>query len=167
MKKLSLLFIAFIFSFQLMAQSKVGTIDIEYILSKMPELVQVGVDVKTYSDELDNLFQVKYTKYQVLINVYQENETGYTDAEKKTKQDEIIDLENEMQQFQQNSSTLIKIRQNELLRPLYMKISEALNVVSNEEKFTQVFTVDNTIVYLDTNFDITITVMKKIGLPID
>lgn len=167
MKKLSLLFIAFIFSFQLLAQSKVGTIDIEYILSKMPEIVQVGVDVKTYSDELDNLFQVKYTKYQVLINVYQENETGYTDAEKKTKQDEIIDLENEMQQFQQNSSTLIKIRQNELLRPLYMKISEALNVVSNEEKFTQVFTVDNTIVYLDTNFDITITVMKKIGLPID
>lgn len=167
MKKLSLLFIAFIFSFQLLAQSKVGTIDIEYILSKMPEIVQVGVDVKTYSDELDNLFQVKYTKYKVLINVYQENETGYTDAEKKTKQDEIIDLENEMQQFQQNSSTLIKIRQNELLRPLYMKISEALNVVSNEEKFTQVFTVDNTIVYLDTNFDITITVMKKIGLPID
>ncbi len=167
MKKLSLLFIAFIFSFQLMAQSKVGTIDIEYILSKMPELVQVGVDVKTYSDELDNLLQVKYTKYQVLINVYQENETGYTDADKKTKQDEIIDLENEMQQFQQNSSTLIQIRQNELLRPLYMKIREALNVVSNEEKFTQVFTVDNTIVYLDTNFDITITVMKKIGLPVD
>ncbi len=167
MKKLSLLFIAFIFSFQLLAQSKVGTIDIEYILSKMPELVQVGVDVKTYSDELDNLLQVKYTKYQVLINVYQENETGYTDADKKTKQDEIIDLENEMQQFQQNSSTLIQIRQNELLRPLYMKISEALNVVSNEEKFTQVFTVDNTIVYLDTNFDITNTVMKKIGLPVD
>lgn len=167
MKKLSLLFIAFIFSFQLLAQSKVGTIDIEYILSKMPELVQVGVDVKTYSDELDNLLQVKYTKYQVLINVYQENETGYTDADKKTKQDEIIDLENEMQQFQQNSSTLIQIRQNELLRPLYMKIREALNVVSNEEKFTQVFTVDNTIVYLDTNFDITNTVMKKIGLPVD
>jgi len=167
MKKLSLLFIAFIFSFQLLAQSKVGTIDIEYILSKMPELVQVGVDVKTYSDGLDNLLQVKYTKYQVLINVYQENETGYTDADKKTKQDEIIDLENEMQQFQQNSSTLIQIRQNELLRPLYMKISEALNVVSNEEKFTQVFTVDNTIVYLDTNFDITNTVMKKIGLPVD
>ena len=167
MKKLSLLFIAFIFSFQLMAQSKVGTIDVEYILSKMPELVQVGVDVKTYSDELDNLLQVKYTKYQVLINVYQENENGYNDADKKTKQDEIIDLENEMQQFQQNSSTLIQIRQNELLRPLYMKIREALNVVSNEEKFTQVFTVDNTIVYLDTNFDITITVMKKIGLPVD
>jgi len=167
MKKLSLLFIAFIFSFQLLAQSKVGTIDIEYILSKMPELVQVGVDVKTYSDELDNLLQVKYTKYQVLINVYQENENGYNDADKKTKQDEIIDLENEMQQFQQNSSTLIQIRQNELLRPLYMKIREALNVVSNEEKFTQVFTVDNTIVYLDTNFDITITVMKKIGLPVD
>lgn len=167
MKKLSLLFIAFIFSFQLLAQSKVGTIDVEYILSKMPELVQVGVDVKTYSDELDNLLQVKYTKYQVLINVYQENETGYTDADKKTKQDEIIDLENEMQQFQQNSSTLIQIRQNELLRPLYMKIREALNVVSNEEKFTQVFTVDNTIVYLDTNFDITNTVMKKIGLPVD
>lgn len=167
MKKLSLLFIAFIFSFQLLAQSKVGTIDVEYILSKMPELVQVGVDVKTYSDELDNLLQVKYTKYQVLINVYQENETGYTDADKKTKKDEIIDLENEMQQFQQNSSTLIQIRQNELLRPLYMKIREALNVVSNEEKFTQVFTVDNTIVYLDTNFDITITVMKKIGLPVD
>ena len=167
MKQVHILFIALIFSFQLIAQSKVGTIDVDYILSIMPELEQVRSDVNTYSTDLENQLQVKVTKYQSLVKVYKDNEAGFTETDKKTKQDEIIALEQDIQQFQKNSTSLIQIRQNELLNPLYQKIGEAIKSVSEAGKYTQVLTIDNTIAFLDPNYDITLNVMELLGLKID
>lgn len=167
MKQLQLLFLALLFGFQLIAQSKVGTIDVDYIISKMPELEQVRTDVNAYSTDLENQLQVKVTKYQSLIKVYQENEAGYNETDKKAKQDEIFVIEKEIQQFQQNSTSLIQIRQNDLLNPLYQKIGEAMNTVALEGKYTQILTLDNTIAYLDPNYDITLTVMEILGIPVE
>jgi outer membrane protein len=167
MKQFQLTLLAFFVGFQLFAQSKVGTIDVDYIISKMPELEQVSDAVKVYSSDLENQLQVKITKYQSLIKVYQENEATYTETDKKAKQDEIITLENEIKQFQQNSGSMIQIKQNEMLGPLYQKIGEAMNKVAAEDKYTQIFTIDNSIAYLDPNYDITITVMEILGLPIE
>jgi outer membrane protein len=167
MKQFQLTLLVFFVGFQLFAQSKVGTIDVDYIISKMPELTQVSEAVKVYSSDLENQLQVKITKYQSIIKVYQENEATYNETDLKAKQDEIITLENEIKQFQQNSSSMIQIKQNELLGPLYQKIGEAMNTIAAEGKFTQILTIDNSIAYLDPNYDITLTVMEKMGLPIE
>ena len=167
MKKLSiLLVIAIIFSIQLNAQSKVGTVDVEYIISNMPELEQVRTDVTSYNDGLESQSKLKINTFQTLVDSYQQNESTYNEAIKKEKQSEIIALENDIKQFQQNSNKLIQLKQDELIQPLYQMIGESLNTVSKEENFTQVFTINNNIVYLDPKMDITIKVMKKMGLPI-
>ena len=167
MKKLSiLLVIAIIFSIQLNAQSKVGTVDVEYIISNMPELEQVRTDVTSYNDGLESQSKLKINTFQTLVDSYQQNESTYNEAIKKEKQSEIIALENDIKQFQQNSNKLIQLKQDELIQPLYQIIGDALNAVSKEEKFTQVFTINNNIVYLDPKMDLTVKVMKKMGLPI-
>ena len=167
MKKLSILsVIAIIFSIQLNAQSKVGTVDVEYIISAMPELEQVRTDVTSYNDGLESQSKLKINTFQTLVDSYQQNESTYNEAIKKEKQSEIIALENDIKQFQQNSNKLIQLKQDELIQPLYQIIGDALNAVSKEEKFTQVFTINNNIVYLDPKMDLTIKVMKKMGLPI-
>ena len=114
MKNLIILLFAILTSFQINAQSKVGTIDIEYILSVMPQLEQVNNDIKAYSEELENQSQVKITNYKALVKVYQEKEASYDEALKKERQDEIIALEQDIQKFQKNASSLVQIRQNEL-----------------------------------------------------
>lgn len=166
MKKLSILIIALITSFQINAQSKVGTVDVEYILSAMPQLEQIRADLKTYSDDLENQSKLKISTYQTLIESYQQNEKTYTEEVKKEKQNEIIALENDIKKFQQNTGQLAQLKQNELVQPLYQQIGEALNTVSKEENFTQVFTINNDIVYLDPKMDLTIKVMTKMGLEI-
>lgn len=158
-------FLALMTSFQVFAQTKTGTIDVDFILSKMPDLEQVKVGVESYGKELDGELGEKLAKYDSLIKQYQTNEGTYGDAIKKTKQDEIIDLEGEMQQFRQNSVTLLQLRQNELMQPLYKKIGEALEVVAQEQGYSQVLTSNSTVAYLDPQYDLTIAVMKKLGLP--
>jgi outer membrane protein len=164
MKNLIILLFAILTSFQINAQSKVGTIDIEYILSVMPQLEQVNNDIKAYSEELENQSQIKITNYNALVKVYQEKEASYDEALKKERQDEIIALEQDIQKFQKNASSLVQIRQNELANPLYQSIGEALNIVAEEGKFTQVFTINNTIAYLDPDLDITLAVIEKMGI---
>jgi len=165
MKKITLLLIIALFSFQMNAQSKVGTIDVEFILSKMPELAKVNTDIQAYGTELETEIQTQLTGYQDMVKAYQENEKGYTDPMKKIKQDEIIKKEGEIQTLQQNSSKLLQIKQGELMRPLYKKIGENLETVAKEQGFSQVLTINNTIAYLDQKFDLTLTVMKNLGIP--
>jgi len=165
MKRITLLAFGFLFSFQLMAQSKVGTIDVDYILSKMPELNEVNTNMNAYGKDLESQLGTKMTAYQGLVKDYQDNEINFTIAMKKTKQDEIIAAEGEIQKYQQNSGQLIQIKQNELLQPLYLKIGKTLEAISKELGYTQVFTVNNTIAYLDPNHDLTTPVLKRMGLP--
>lgn len=166
MKKISIIILALATTIQVAAQSKVGTIDIDYIISNMPQLEQLNEDVKTYGADLDNQLQVKVTKYKALISVYEQSESTYSEEDKKTKQDEIIALEQDIQNFQKNGASLVQIHRNELLNPLYKLIGEALNTVAAEGKFTQILTITNSIAYLDPNFDITLLTMTKMGITI-
>ncbi len=145
--------------------SKVGTIDVDYILSKMPEITTVRAGVETYGKGLDGELSGKLAKYDSLIKGYQANQATYGEAIKKGKQDEIIALETEMQQFRQNSVQLIQLKQQELMQPLYQKVGAALEVVAQEGGYSQVLTSNSTVAYLDPQFDLTILVMKKLGIP--
>jgi len=166
MKKISILLFLIVASFQLNAQSKVGTIDVEYILSQMPELKDAGNDAKIYSEDLNAQLQVKISKYQEQFKTYQETEASLSETERNTKQQELVALEQDIQKFQQNSNSLVQVRQNELLRPLYGKINDALQVVAIEGMFTQIFTINENLVFIEPRLDVTYLVMTKMGVPI-
>jgi len=65
------------------AQTKVGTINPELIISKMPELAGVQDAVKVYSEDLSKELQGKIDDYEAKVKEYQEGEAGFPDATKK------------------------------------------------------------------------------------
>ncbi|WP_024768763.1 OmpH family outer membrane protein [Aquimarina macrocephali] len=167
MKKIILSILILIVSFQLNAQSKTGTIDSEYILSQMPELTKVQEDLKAYNGKMEGDLKVKVEAYQAKVKEYQDKVASFTEAIKKTKQEEIIALENDIAKFRQNGSKLIQIEQNRLLQPLYQKIGQALEEVAKTEGYAQVFTITTSgLAYVDPKFDVTKTVMTKLGITI-
>ncbi len=155
-------------STQVISQSKVGTIDSEYILSKMPELVNVQENLKAYNTKLELELNAKVENYQAKIKTYQDGVATMSDPMKKTKQDEIINLENDITKYRQNGSQLVQIEQNRLLGPLYQRIGKALEEVAKAEGYSQVLMISNNgIAYMDPKFDITNSVMVKLGIPLE
>lgn len=155
----------FIAAINLQAQSKVGTVNVNTVLSKLPELIQVQQQIKDYNQELGKTLEEKVTTYQAKIDAYKKGEAAFSDVMKKTKQQEIVGLENDINKFRENGTKLVQIRQDKLMRPLYKKISETIEAVAKEQKYTQVLTTDgNEFAYADANFDLTKTVMQKLGL---
>ncbi len=167
MKNIILVLAILITGTSLHAQTKVGTIDADFILQQMPEMVQVQEDMKTYNTELQENLQSTIKNYEELVAAYQANVATFTEEEKQSKEDEIITLENEIKNFRQKASVLMQMRNNELTQPLYLKIDVAMKAIISEQGYTQILnTSANGLAYADEKYDITEAVMKKMGITV-
>jgi outer membrane protein len=162
--KITVLFIAFISTLSI-AQTKVGTINSDFIVGIMPETKIVMQRTQDYGAKLDSSFSIKAKEYQSKVDDFRTNEAEYSDLMKKTLVNEITLLEQEMKKYQDNGNKLMQLKQNELMRPLYKILNDAIEIIAKENKYTQILTTTgNQFAYLDEKFDITQLVMDKLGV---
>ncbi|PTX63010.1 periplasmic chaperone for outer membrane proteins Skp [Kordia periserrulae] len=155
-------------SYTVSAQTKVGTVNINILVSKLPEIAEVQKGMEAYEKELQADLKAKLDAYGKEVEAANAAFKDMTDEDKKKKQKEIFDLENDIQKFRQNAVQLVQLKQDELMRPLYKKVGDAVAAVSKEEKYTQVFTLDgNELAYIDPQYDITLKTAAKLGLKLD
>ncbi len=147
------------------AQSKVGTIDSDYIVNLMPEAKVVIKRAQEYGKRLDTSFQKKLKIYKEKVDTFKKNEKTLGQLAKKTAITEIANLEDDIKKYQTNGQKLMQLKQEELMRPLYKKLSDAISEVAKANGFTQVLTITgNQFAYIDDKYDITELVMNKLGI---
>jgi outer membrane protein len=156
-------------SFSGFTQTKTGTIDVDYIILQMPEIEGIQKNLKEYGESLDKQLEVKIKAYQEKLEDYNTNVNSFTEQQKLEKQTAIFTLEEDINKFRQNGIQLIRLREDDLKRPLFLKIANALDAVASEQNYTQVFntSTDNNIVFLDPNYDITFAVLDKLGIKVE
>ena len=91
------------------AQTKLGTIDNDYIINLMPEAKIVVKMSQEYGQKLDSSFSIKMKEYQDKVDDYKKNEKEYGELMKKTMITEIQTMEQEIQKYQENGSKLMQI----------------------------------------------------------
>ena len=161
-----LLSLLFVFSAVSAQESKVGTIDIDYILGLMPELSAVQEQVTAYQTELSEGYAEKRSTYEKALQNYRDNESLLTLMQKKTKEDSLMVMQNELGQYQQNGNQLLALRQEDFMQPLYTKVGRSLERVAEAGGYTQVLLRDNNVVYIDNRFDLTLAVLKDLGIEV-
>ncbi len=165
MKQFSIGLLLLFVGFAAQAQSKVGTIDAEYILAQMPESTSINKQLEDYNKELQGELQNNINQYQTLVKEYQASTDSLTDASRKEKESKIMELENDIKNFRQKASVMIQMKRNELTGPLYEKIDVALKKVIADEGYTQIFHASaSDLAYSRPEDDITDKVMKIMGV---
>ncbi|AVR43938.1 outer membrane chaperone Skp [Christiangramia fulva] len=165
MKKFSIGLILLFVGLAAQAQSKIGTIDAEYILAQMPESIDINKQLENYNKELQGELQKNINDYQSLVKEYQAATDTLTEASRKEKESKIIELENDIKNFRQKASVMMQMRRNELTNPLYDKIDAAMKKVIAQEGYTQIFHANATgLAYSRAEDDITEKVMKIMGV---
>jgi outer membrane protein len=156
--------IAFLSTFAI-AQTKVGTIDSDYIVNLMPEGQIVVKRSQNYGLKLDSSFSIKLKEFQAKVDNFKKNETILGVLAKKTAVKEITELEAEVKKYQENGQKLMQLKREELMRPLYKKLSDAIKEVAKANNYTQILTITgNQFAYIDNKFDITELVMDKLNI---
>lgn len=149
-------------------QTKVGTVNINVLVSQLPEIASVQKGVQDYGKELEADLKLKLDAYKKEVEEANKKFETLSPQDKEKKQQEIIQLENDIQKFRQNGAQLIQIRQDELMRPLYQKVAKVVAEVSQANQYTQIFTLDgNELAYVDPKFDITMLVAAKLGIKLE
>ncbi|WP_088322693.1 OmpH family outer membrane protein [Polaribacter tangerinus] len=149
------------------AQNKVGTIDSDYIINNMPEAKKVVDLAKEYGAKLDSSFSIKVAEFKEKLDDYKQKESEMNDLEKRVIQSELSALDQDIQKYKKNGTTLMGLKRDELMRPLYKRLNDAIASVAKENGYSQIFTTTgNQFGYIDFKYDITDLVIKKLGIVI-
>lgn len=164
--KSKILFLAVIFlSTITFSQTKLGTVNSDLIIGKMPQMKNVLRRVDNYGKKLDSTFNIKAKEYKTKVNSFKAEADIMTEADKKNRIQELQKMEQDMGQFRQNGTKMLQLQRDENMRPLYKKLSEVIKEVAKANGYTQILTTNgNQFGYIDEKFDITQLVLDKLGI---
>ncbi|MDB4920564.1 OmpH family outer membrane protein [Mucilaginibacter sp.] len=120
------------------AQTKIGYVNTQLILSLMPEVKtvksQLDIYQKQFIDELTSMNNELQTKGKQ----FQAGQATMTDAVRSSKQGELQDIQKRIQDYQNDAQQKYEAKSNELIKPLSDKIHTAVEAVAKEKGYTYV-----------------------------
>lgn len=163
MKKLVIIF-ATLLSTTAFAQ-KLGHINSNELLQAMPERATIEEDIKVYAQELETQLSTMTKEYQAKVQNYQSKEASMTDAIKQDKIQEITNLEERINKFQQTAQKDLQTKEEQLLNPVIEKARNAIEEVAKENGYTYIFDSGvGVLLYQKDSDNIMPLVKKKLGL---
>ncbi len=146
---------------------KFGHINSQDIIQLMPErdsaVIKLQKFRKELSDTYDGLNSELNTKYQKFL----EEEKTLNDLVKKTRQEELQQMQQRIQQFQETANQQIPQKESELMQPIIEKLKKAISDVGKEGGFLYIFDISgatNVLYFSADSQDISVLVKQKLGL---
>ena len=144
---------------------KIAHIHLDSLIAMMPE----AIEAKKASDEhlkmLQNQIVGMEQELQQKYDDYQANSAKLSDLLKKTKEQEITDLNKRVQDFQMQAQQELQTKNSELAQPIYEKAKKVIKEVAAEKGYKYVLdSTQGMLLYSDPADDIFNDVKKKLGL---
>ena len=144
---------------------KIGHIRADDLIQFMPEVPKIDTALRRFQDDslnttLSSLVQ-DYTYKDSLLN---KTDTSKMPASVKTQiRGELQQLTYTIQNWQQTAQQIMQNKQQQLLAPVYKKVSDAINAVAKEKGYAYVLTSEALIVAPPSD-DILPLVAAKLGI---
>lgn len=165
-------FLVIIFAFVLVivgslsAQIKVGYVDSQRILNEFDEAREAQAKLDMEAKKLQDEYQRLLAKLDSLNREYERQRLIMSETRRKEKEDEIMELQKQIQDFQVNKlgpNGEIYQKQAELVGPVLEKIKKVIQKIGEEENYDYIFdTVAGNILYADPAHDLTDKVLYEL-----
>lgn len=144
------------------AQSlKIGYIDSNEVMNIMPERDSIEVALMKFQQQLEKELKAMATEYQAKVTSYQNDMATMSNLVKQSKEKEITDLQNRIQEFQQNADQEFNDKRIELLNPLINKVKKAIDEVGKENNYTYILdSATGVILHIGPNAENVLTLVK-------
>ena len=168
MKK-SFLFVLIILSaitLQSSAQTlKFGHIDSGALIQMMPQTKQADSTLKRFGESLDSQLKGMTAEYQNKLQQYQSKSDSLPDAIRSTKEKELSDLGQRIQDFQQTAQESIQKKKEGIYGPILKKAEDAIKEIAKEKSYSYIFDTSlGTVIYAQDSDNILSLVKAKLGL---
>ena len=167
MKKIFLTIAAAALSFAASAQgAKFAYVNYTELVQLMPEADQARAQIDAQSLEFEETYQGMIEEFQTKYSQYQQKSSTWTASVKESKEKELTDIQNRIQEFQQTASAELQQSQQSLMAPIQEKALQTVEQLAKDGGYTCVFEVSS-VLYLDKNqcTDLTPAARKALNIP--
>jgi outer membrane protein len=154
---------------QLLPAQKVGYVDTQALLERMPEYKAAEQEIERLTQQWQKEIDDIYARVEQLFQQYREQEPLMSPEMKRRKQDEIEAEERKARELQRKrfgpNGDLFKQRE-EKMKPILDRLNQAIQAVAQEKKFAIVLdrSAGANILYAEPAYDLTDAVAAKLGL---
>jgi outer membrane protein len=118
---------------------KFGHINSDELIQAMPEFDSANVKLENLQKELMNTLELMSVELNNKSEAYNKESKNLTDIVRQTKEQELVDLNRRIQEFQTNAQNRFQNTQVELLQPIYAKVDKVLKDLGKENGFVYIF----------------------------
>ena len=167
MKKIVIIAAMALVSFSAYAQ-KLARVNFSELVQLMPEADQARATLKAVSQEAEETLQTMYQEYQTKMSQYQQKSASWSDAIKKSKETELMDIQRRIEENQQVFQQEIQQKQSELMAPIYQKAQDAVKELAKSKGITALCD-SSSALYFDESAveDLTAAARKALNIPAD
>lgn len=148
------------------AQVKLGHINTQELIQAMPETAEARKTLETKQTEIENELTNMQESFRTKLEEYSKSAETMSDVIRASKEQELQELQQRIQNFQQLAVDNLRSTEQELFQPIMDKALNAIKEVGKENGFTYVFdlSVGGILYFADNTEDILPLVKKKLGL---
>lgn len=121
------------------AAQKLAHLNVQEIMTIMPERKGLEEQVQTFAKELENTYGLMTAEYQSKLGEFQQLPAGSPQSVKDTKVQDLQQLEQRIKEFEVKAQQDLQTKEQELLQPVIDKVQAAIKKVSEENGYTYVF----------------------------
>jgi outer membrane protein len=152
-----------------MAQNfKFGHINSDELIQSMPEYDSATVKLEKFRKELVNALELMQVELNTKSETYNKESKNLSDIVKQTKEQELMDMQKRIQEFQTNAQSQLQSKQTEVFQPIYAKVDKAIKDIGKENGFVYIFSIaqGSSLLYFDDtkSTNVMALVKTKLGL---
>lgn len=147
---------------------KIGHMDMQYVLSAMPEMKQVQSQLQTLQGQLEKQAQAKQKDFEEKYNRYVSEGNTMAEAIRLDLEKELSTMQQSAQEFATNAQQTLQQKEQQLMQPIYDKIGTAINEVAKEGSYAYIINAGvpglDVLYFADPANDASNEVLKKLGI---
>ena len=138
MKKLFVIALAALATLTASAQ-QFGKVNFNELVMLAPEMDAARETIAASQKEAEETYAAMVEEYQGKMTQYQQKQSTWTAAIKESKEKELSDIQNRIQEFQQTIQVELQQQQQQLMEPIQKKALEAVEKLAKAGGYTMVF----------------------------
>ena len=165
MKKLFVIALAALATLTASAQT-FGRVNFNELVMLAPEMDTARETISASQKEAEETYAAMVEEYQGKLNQYQQKQATWTAAIRESKERELMEIQNRIQEFQQSISQELQQQQNQLTAPIQEKVNQVVADLAKAKGLTALFDVTQAIYFDETKvIDITADARKALNIP--
>ncbi|MBQ3812413.1 MAG: OmpH family outer membrane protein [Bacteroidales bacterium] len=166
MKKLFVIALAALATLTASAQ-QLAKVNFNELVMLMPEMDAARATIAASQKEAEETYAAMVEEYQGKANQYQQKQATWTAAIRESKEKELYEIQNRIQEFQNSISQELQQQQAQLTAPIQEKATKVVTDMAKAKGITVLFDSSQAIYFADTVMDLTAEARKALGIPDD